>query len=84
MCNFVELDSTQQHCMKTQKPSIKRAPTGVVTARPIALRLLPSDMEQVEQVATAEKRSLASVARLAMLRGLAEYQRDPRALTQFV
>ena len=70
--------------MKTQKPSLKRAPNGVVSDRPIALRLLPADMIKVKEVATAEKRSLASVARLAMLRGLAEYQRDPRALTQLV
>ena len=48
----------------------KRVPNGVQSARPIALRLKPSELELVKQVAEKEHRSMASVCRLAVLRGL--------------
>jgi flagellar biosynthesis/type III secretory pathway protein FliH len=56
------------------KPSLpalrKRVPNGVVSARPIALRLQPHELERVKEKADKEQRSMASVCRLAVLRDL--------------
>lgn len=56
------------------RPRKKREPSGIVTTRPIAMRLMPDELEQVKKIALREQRSMASVCRLAMLRGLADYQ----------
>jgi hypothetical protein len=48
----------------------KRVPNGVNSARPIALRLTPAELERVKAVAARERRSMASVCRLAVLRDL--------------
>ncbi len=48
----------------------KRVPNGVISARPIALRLRPDELQRVKEVADREQRSMASVCRLAVLRGL--------------
>jgi len=55
--------------MRTTKP-IGRAPNGVVTKKPIPLRLLPEERAAVEALAAREQRSLASTCRLVLLRGL--------------
>lgn len=60
------------------KPALKpsrRAPNGVVTNKPIPIRLLPAERARVEMLAVREQRSLASVCRLALLRGLADCER---------
>lgn len=48
----------------------KRVPNGVVSARPIALRLQPDELKRVKEKADREQRSMASVCRLAVLRDL--------------
>lgn len=53
----------------------KREPSGIVTATPIAMRLMPDELQQVKEIARREQRSMSSVCRLAMLRGLADYQK---------
>lgn len=58
----------------TAKPT-RRAPNGVVTKKPIPLRLLPAERAAVEKLAAQEQRSLASVCRLVLLRGLADCER---------
>jgi|AntDeeMetageno51_2_1112566.scaffolds.fasta_scaffold01464_5 hypothetical protein len=64
----------------TNKPNCShRAPTGVLTAKPIALRLLREERSALEQASVAEGRSMASQARIFFLRGLNEYQRKPSA-----
>ncbi|WP_439587683.1 hypothetical protein [Hydrogenophaga sp.] len=55
----------------------KRVPNGVDSARPIALRLKPSELELVKQRAQKEHRSMASVCRLAVLRGLGNDEATP-------
>jgi len=60
----------------TQKPQRKqRTARGVVKAQPIALRLMPNELEQVKTLAQREQRSMANVCRLALLRGLANYEK---------
>lgn len=51
-----------------------RAPAGTVKDKPIALRLLPDERELIKELAQREQRSMAAVCRLALLRGLADYQ----------
>lgn len=51
-----------------------RAPVGVLTAKPIALRLLSEERDALEKAAIAEGRSMASQARIFFLKGLASYQ----------
>ena len=50
--------------------SRKRVPNGVNSSRPIALRLTPVELEHVKARAERERRSMASVCRLAVLREL--------------
>lgn len=52
-----------------------RAPNGVLTAKPIALRLLTEERNALEKAAIAEGRSLASQARIFFLQGLDSYQK---------
>lgn len=56
-----------------------RAPVGVLTAKPIALRLLTEERVALEKAALAEGRSMASQARIFFLEGLNSYQREPSA-----
>ena len=61
--------------MKSALKTARRAPNGVVTSKPIPMRLRPEERAQVEQWAKSEQRSLASVCRLMFLRGAAECER---------
>lgn len=61
------------------KPS-RRVPNGAVSDKPIAVRLLPEELKRVKARAKREQRSMASVLRLAALRGLAECERTDSPL----
>jgi hypothetical protein len=61
--------------MKTVNKPLRRAPNGAVSDKPIAVRLHPEELERFRGVAAREQRSMASVLRLAALRGLAECER---------
>lgn len=52
----------------------KRAPHGVVTERPIALRLMPDELKQVQELAAAEKRPVANMCRLIVMQGIKAYR----------
>ena len=56
------------------QPRKTREPSGIVNATPIAMRLMPDELQQVKEIAKREQRSMSSVCRLAMLRGLADYK----------
>lgn len=60
---------------KKPNPGYHRAPAGVLTAKPVALRLLAEERQALEEAALAESRSMASQARIFFLQGLAEFQR---------
>lgn len=53
----------------------KRAPHGVTTPRPIAMRLLPQELSEFKALAEKEERPLANMARLIVVRALEHYQR---------
>jgi hypothetical protein len=54
-------------------PRVRRAPAGTVNNKPIPVRLLPVELKIIKEIAQREQRSMASVCRLALLRGLADY-----------
>lgn len=60
---------------KKPSPSYHRAPSGVLTAKPVALRLLVEERKALEEAAHTESRSMASQARIFFLQGLAEFHR---------
>jgi hypothetical protein len=50
----------------------RRAPNGVVTARPLYIRLLPAELEKIKARAATEGRSLGNMGRLLILSALCE------------
>ncbi|MBI2306121.1 MAG: hypothetical protein HYU78_02350 [Rhodocyclales bacterium] len=54
-------------------------PDGVVTNRPINLRLKPAELAEAERVATGAGISKANLARQAFLKGLPEVIEELRA-----
>lgn len=56
----------------------RRAPNGVLSDKPIGLRLSRSERDHLEQYAESEARSLAAFARSMCLRGLKAYVNDQR------
>lgn len=67
------MNDPKKHCYS------HRAPAGVLTAKPIALRLLPEERTSLEKAALAEGRSMASQARMFFLQGLTQYQNNTSA-----
>lgn len=61
--------------MKPASKTPRRAPNGVLSDKPIPVRLLPAERNELEELAKREQRSLASVSRLVLLRGLADCRR---------
>lgn len=58
----------------TRKTVYTRAPSGVVTSKPIGLRLMAEERDQLEAISITENRSMAAQARIFFLHGLKEYQ----------
>ncbi|SDO94547.1 hypothetical protein SAMN04488595_103170 [Ralstonia sp. 25mfcol4.1] len=63
--------------MSRAKTPVSRAPRGVLKDKPISMRLLSKEREQLEQLALVENRSLSSLARLILLEGLSAYECKP-------
>lgn len=58
----------------------KRAPDGVVTTSPVALRLMPDELNEIKLLAEKEQRPLSNLCRLLVLRGLDDFKRKQAAL----
>lgn len=57
--------------MKTnENAQPSRAPRGVMSSRPIAMRLLPAELAELEAISLEENRSRSSMARLIYLNGI--------------
>lgn len=52
------------------KRTTSRNPKGVVTTKPIALRLMPGELDDAKRIAKAKHCSRSSLAREAYLAGL--------------
>ena len=55
--------------MTRSQKTAKRAPNGVVTDKPIPVRLMPEERQQFVAKAKGESRSTAAFTRLMALRG---------------
>lgn len=64
------------------QPPRKRAPNGVLSRTPVALRLLKAEKAELEALAEREARSTAALARLLFLRGLQAYHADQKVLPE--
>lgn len=64
------------------QPPRKRAPNGVLSRTPVALRLLEEEKSELEALAAKESRSTAALARLLYLRGLQAYRADQKVLPE--
>ncbi|MDF3821692.1 hypothetical protein P3G55_17440 [Leptospira sp. 96542] len=53
-----------------EKAAKRRSPIGVVSEKPIGLRLMQEEKARVVALAEAEVRSVASMSRLLVLKGL--------------
>ena len=58
----------------------KRAPNGVLSRTPVALRLYPDELDRLKKGSHREQRTDAAFARLCFLYGLAAYEKG-KALT---
>jgi len=57
--------------MKTNENGQRsRAPQGVMAHRPVAMRLLPAEIAELEAISLEENRSMSSMARLIYLNGI--------------
>ena len=70
-CTPIVLNQTK----KAKEMQSKRAPHGDETAKPIAIRLLPQEMNAFKAIAEKEERPLANMARLIVVRALHHHQR---------
>lgn len=52
-----------------------RAPHGVVTNKPIGMRLLPEELTDFKEMCVKENRPMANMARLIVVRSLEHYKR---------
>ncbi|MFJ2988356.1 hypothetical protein ACIPF8_10845 [Collimonas sp. NPDC087041] len=57
-------------------PKIRRIPKGT-TSQPLGARLMPEEIVEVNQLASSKRQSRAWTLRYLILRGLADYKRDP-------
>jgi hypothetical protein len=64
---------------QTNKPIRNRAPDGVVVEKPVGLRLLQEERDQLINIATTENRSMAAQARVFFLAGLELYKHQKSA-----
>lgn len=57
----------------------RRSVAGVVSDKPIALRLKPDERLAIAELAEADNRSMASICRMALLKGLPDLKRQINA-----
>ncbi|MBB5320453.1 hypothetical protein [Marinobacter oulmenensis] len=61
------------------KPVFSRAPSGVVVGKPVALRLMEQERDELHDIAKKESRSMAAQARIFFLQGLEQYKSGQQA-----
>ena len=60
--------------MPVKKVRTTRSPHGVLSDRPVYVRLMPDERSVLEQLASRQLRSMSSVARLVFLAGVEPYK----------
>lgn len=56
-----------------------RAPNGVLTNKPIALRMLPEEIAKVSAMAARENRPMANMCRVLVLKAIAQLEQHKTA-----
>lgn len=59
--------------MTGKKIPTRRSPRGVLSSKPVYMRLMPEERDQLEKLSALQNRSTSSVARLIYLEGVAGY-----------
>lgn len=59
--------------MLPTKLPIKRSPQGVLSSKPVYMRLMPSERHRLDELSAAQNRSISSIARLVFLAGIDQY-----------
>ncbi|KUZ46103.1 MULTISPECIES: hypothetical protein [Burkholderia cepacia complex] len=60
--------------MLRKKAPITRSPRGVLSSKPVYMRLMPNERRTLEELSAAQNRSTSSIARLIYLEGVERYQ----------
>jgi hypothetical protein len=60
--------------MLRKKAPVTRSPRGVLSSKPVYMRLMPDERRTLEALSTSQNRSTSSVARLIYLEGVTRYQ----------
>lgn len=51
----------------------QRSPNGTVNDKPVSVRFLPDERQQIQEIAAKEHRCLSNMTRLLVLQGLKAY-----------
>ena len=63
--------------MKTNENVLRsRAPRGVMSNKPVAMRLLPTEIAELEALALDQNRSMSSMARIIFLNGITLFRQS--------
>ncbi|CAD5724774.1 Uncharacterised protein [Escherichia coli] len=63
--------------MKTNENVLRsRAPRGVMSNKPVAMRLLPAEIAELEALALEQNRSMSSMARIIFLNGITLFRQS--------
>lgn len=62
----------------TPSATKRRAPKGVVTDKPVAVRFLPVEREELKELAAEQQRTLSAMTRIATMRGVAVMKAERR------
>ncbi|CUA05609.1 Uncharacterised protein [Escherichia coli] len=63
--------------MKTNENVLRsRAPRGVMSNKPVAMRLLPAEIAELEALALDQNRSMSSMARIIFLNGITFFRQS--------
>jgi hypothetical protein len=59
--------------MLRKKTPVTRSPRGVLSSKPVYMRLMPEERRILENLSAAQNRSTSSIARLIYLEGIENY-----------
>lgn len=72
------IHSLRTHFVPSQPLPFERAPEGVLTEKPVLMRLMPSERERLQRHAKTLNSSLGAFARRMTLAGLTQFEgEDP-------
>lgn len=73
MC-LCKVNEGKYTAMLRKKAPVTRSPRGVLSNKPVYMRLMPNERRTLEELSASQNRSTSSVARLIYLEGVKRYQ----------